>query len=131
MAYNGFGTATDVLTSGGTPNFPSFQPADNADNSSTATNSFGSLTLGATTQNTLGYEILVNVSIDVTAAAGATIVLGVGPSTPPVTNAVTDSFTTSGQLISLSAIVPAGYYILVDTTGSPTIAATTTQVCPL
>ncbi len=98
--------------------------------SNTATTGFGSIAIGTALQNTLGYDILVNISVNATVATGATIVMGIGSTNTPTTNAVTGSFST-GLTSSFSAIVPAGYYILVNTTGTITVGSITTQVCAL
>jgi hypothetical protein len=100
-------------------------------NSSTATTAFGSsLTAGTTVQNTTGYDLLINISVNITAAVGATVVLGVGATSPPTTNAVTSSFSTA-LVSSFCAIVPNNYYLLVNTTGTVTVGSITAQACPL
>lgn len=98
--------------------------------SNTATTGFGSVAIGTALQNTLGYDILVNISIAATVATGATIVMGVGSTNTPTTNPVTASFSV-GLTASFSAIVPNGYYLLVNTTGTITVGSITTQVCSL
>lgn len=98
--------------------------------SNTATTGFGSLAVGTALQNTLGYDILVNVSIAITAAVGASISLGVGPTNTPTTNPVTAAFSVA-LTASFSAVVPSGYYCLVTTGGTITVGSITTQVCPL
>ena len=99
--------------------------------SAIATSNFGStLTLGTAIQNTLGYDILVNVNIQSSVATSATIVMGVGPTASPATNAVTGTF--SGvDIISFSAIVPNNYYLLVNSTGTFTASSIVLQVCAL
>lgn len=91
-----------------------------APSSDTATNGFASsLTLGTPIQNTLGYDILVNITFIITAATTATISLGVGPTSSPTTNTAIASFSTTG-LATISAVVPASYYLLVTKTGTLT-----------
>lgn len=102
--------------------------ATQAVSSSTATSTFGSLVVGTARQNTANYAILVNVSMAITAAAGATIVMGVGSTSTPSTNTVVSSFSVA-ETISFSAFVPAGYYMLVNTTGTITVGSITTQTC--
>lgn len=111
--------------------FPVLQTAPT--DSHTATTGFGSLSIGTALQNTLGYDILVNVSVAATAATGATIVMGVGPTNTPTTDAITASFSiiTVAVTTSFSAIVPTGYYLLVNTTGTITVGSVQTQVCPI
>jgi trimeric autotransporter adhesin len=98
--------------------------------SSSATSTFGSLVVGTARQNTATYAILVNVSIVVTAATGATIVLGIGSTNTPTTNTVVTTFTVAAaSTYSFSGFVPAGYYMLVNTTGTITVGSITTQTC--
>lgn len=100
--------------------------------SSTATSAFGSLSVSAARQNTANYSILVNVSVVVSSATTATIILGVGSTNTPSTNTVVASFSTASALtFSFSAIVPAGYYMLVNTTGTIVVGSITTQTCAL
>ena len=105
----------------------------NPPTSATATSSFGtSLTAGTPYQNPLGYDLLVNVCVQVTSATGATITLGVGPSTGPTTNTVIPTFTTASPTnLTFSAIVPGNYWILVNTTGTISVGLIATQACPL
>lgn len=98
--------------------------------SSTATTAFGSLTAGTAKQNTLGYDILININVNVSVVVLAgTLVLGVGSTSTPTTNVVTGSIA-AATMISFTAIVPNNYYVLVNTTGTLTVSLTT-QVCPL
>lgn len=101
--------------------------------SSVATSAFGaSLTAGTALHNTTGYNLLVNISVSITAATTATIVLGVGSTSTPTTNTVVDSFTTAAVLKqNFCAMVPNNYYLLVNTTGTITIGSITIQSCPL
>lgn len=101
--------------------------------SNAATTAFGaSLTAGSAVQNTTGYNLMVNISVAITAATTSTLVLGVGSGATPTTDTVVPSFTVAADTrFSFTAIVPKNYYLLVDQTGSPTIASITTQVCPL
>lgn len=101
--------------------------------SHTATIGFGtSLTAGTSIQNTLGYDVLVNISVSASSATGATVVLGIGPTNTPTTDAVNASFTAvSFAPITFTAIVPNTYWLLVNTTGTITVSSITTQVCPL
>ncbi len=99
--------------------------------SNTATIGFGtSLTAGTSVQNTLGYDILLNISVAVTMAVGATIVLGVGTTSTPTTNTVIAS-TSVAAVYNFCAIVPNNYYVLVNTAGTIVIGSITVQVCPL
>lgn len=88
--------------------------------SHTATTTFGtSFTLGTAIQNTLGYDIIVNAGILVASATSATITMGVGSTSTPTKDTVIPSFTTAViGLLGLCAYVPAGYYLLIDKTGT-------------
>lgn len=99
--------------------------------SSIASAAFGtSLTAGTAVQNTLGYDILLNISVAITMGIGATVTLGVGPTSTPTTNAVTNTIAMASNM-SFCAIVPNNYYVLVNTTGTITIGAIVVQACPL
>ncbi len=88
--------------------------------SATATTAFGSsLTMGTALQNTTGYDILVQIGISVTAAASATIIMGIGSTASPTTNVAYSTFSITGGF-ALTAIVPNNYYLLVDKTGTLT-----------
>lgn len=102
--------------------------ANLAINSSIVTTNFGSLTGGAASQNTSPYAILLNISVVVSSATNATIVLGIGSTNTPTTNVVVTTFSTASSLtFSFCAFVPSNYYILVDTTGTIAVTSITTQ----
>jgi hypothetical protein len=99
--------------------------------SNNATVNFGtSLTVGTAKQNTLGYEILLNINIVVTAATSATIELGVDNNSTPTTNPVTTTFSGAGTH-SFSAIVPNNYYVLLQTAGTISISSIVCQACAI
>jgi len=99
--------------------------------SHTATTAFGtSLTAGTAVQNTLGYDILLNISVVVASATTATLTLGVGSTATPTVDTVVASFSSAGTY-SFSAIVPNSYYVLVNDTGTISITSITVQTCPL
>lgn len=97
--------------------------------SSTVTSGFGSsLTAGTAVQNTLGYDILINIVVSASLATAATIVLGVGATSTPTTNTVIPTFTLAAlNFYTFSAVVPSNYYVLVNTTGTITVASITVQ----
>lgn len=101
--------------------------------SNTATTAFGTtLTAGTALQNTTGYDIHVNICVNVTSSTTATLTLGVGPTSTPTTNTVLPSFSVAvASLFTFSAIVPNNYYLLVGSTGTITIGSITIQSCPL
>lgn len=93
----------------------------------TASSAFGSLAVGTALQNTSNYPILVNVSMAVTAATTAVILVGVGSTNTPTAQAVTASFS-AAQTYSFSFVVPAKFYGKVTTTGTITVGSITTFV---
>ncbi len=101
--------------------------------SSVATTAYGStLTAGTALRNTTGYDLLVNICATVTAATGATFVMGVGSTSTPTTNTIIPSFTVAtATQYSFNAIVPNNYYLLVNDTGTITLSSLTIQSCPL
>ena len=80
------------------------QPA----NSNTVTAAFvTTLTAGTSVQNTTGYDLICNISIQVTAATAATILLGVGSATGPTANTAVAAFSASVlEIVNLVAYVP-------------------------
>jgi len=95
--------------------------------SHTTTTAFGSsLTLGSATQNTTGYDIILNIEVTVTAATTSTLTLGVGASSTPTTDTAVPSFTVAASTVyGLVAYVPNNYYVLVGSTGTPTVGSIT------
>ena len=98
-------------------------------NSSTVTGNFiSSMTAGTSYQNTTGYDVLINISVVVTAATGATLTLGVGATTGPSQNAVVTTFSAAAATyFSFSAYVPNNYYVEYNSTGTITIGSATVQ----
>jgi hypothetical protein len=101
--------------------------------SATSTGAFGvTLTNNVATQNTLGYDILLNIAVLVASATSATVQLGVGNASPPSTDSVTPSFSTATpEIVYCSAIVPNNYYVIINTTGTISITSITCQACQL
>lgn len=102
--------------------------------SHTATAAFGgSLALGTATRNTLGYDILLNISAQITVATGGNLSLGVGPTSTPTVDVVSSPIVVavSGGQVSFSAIIPNNYYVLVTSGGTITISSLVCQACPL
>lgn len=100
--------------------------------SNVASSGFGPITIGTALQNSIGYNLLVNISVNVTVATSATITLGVGSSSTPTVNTVVNTFSVAATTIyNFSAIVPASYYLLVNTTGTITVGSITIQSCPM
>ena len=86
------------------------------------------MTAGTSYQNTTGYDVLINISVVVTAATGATLTLGVGATTGPSQNAVVTTFSAAAATyFSFSAYVPNNYYVEYNSTGTITIGSATVQ----
>ncbi len=102
-------------------------------NSSVATSAFvTSLTAGTSVKNNNAYNLLCNICVNITAATAATITLGVGSATGPTANTVVSTFTTAAVMVTnFSAIVPANYYLVVNTTGTITVGSISVQSCPM
>jgi len=98
--------------------------------SSTATSTFGSLTVGVAKQNTLGTNIIVNICVEISSGSGGVIAVGIGPTNSPSTDPVTlpISVATTGYF---SFSVPDNYYILLTTSGTITLGSLVVQVTPL
>ena len=93
-----------------------------------ATSDFGPISVNLPKQNTLGYDILVNVFFDFNIVMQESVFVGVGPTISPATDVI--ALYGNGIVNGIfSAIVPDGYYILVECPGSQGIM--NTQVCPL
>jgi len=120
------GGTTSISTSSGS--LVSSPPA-----SATATTTFGtSLTAATAKQNTNGYDVLLNICVTVTSATAATLTLGIGPTSTPTVDTVVSSFTVATSTVfTFSAYVPSTYYVLVSSTGTPTISGINCQVCTI
>jgi hypothetical protein len=58
--------------------------------------------------------------------------MGVGPTATPSTDTIVASFTVAtATRYGFSAIVPSGYYLLVNTTGTITVSSITIQSCAI
>jgi hypothetical protein len=117
----------------GSTNFPgpiSTAPID----SHTATTAFnaspGPLAIGTPLQNTLGYDIAVNVSIPVSLTTGGSLNVGVGPSATPTVDPFTPALSTA-TTVDWSGIVPENYYLLFTTSGTITAGTPVVQVTPV
>lgn len=84
--------------------------------------------LGTAYQNTLGYDVLIVVYINVTLSAGGSIISGVGSTNTPTQQTVFSGITGTP---SVSAIVPNNYYLKISTSGTITAAIVGQQETPL
>jgi len=88
--------------------------------SSVVSAAFGSvLSDGTAKQNTLGYDIILNIVTAFGPSISGRVFLGVGPTNPPATNQVIPSFTTiTTAQFNFTAYVPSGYWVVVTSTNT-------------
>ena len=80
------------------------------------------MTLGTAAQNTTGYDVLLSIVVQVSAATAATLTLGVGTTNTPTANTAVPTFTVaSATFFTIFAYVPNNYYVKVAGTSSPTV----------
>lgn len=81
--------------------------------------SFGtSLTLGTALQNTLGYDIMVSIAVSVTAAVAANFQIGVGSTNTPTIDNILPATISAAETFTVCVIIPSGYYVLMNKTGT-------------
>lgn len=135
--FTSSGTWSQIPFNSGAANFSSLSVSSGIStapvNSSVATAAFvATLTAGTSVHNTTGYDLMCNIVLIVSSATNATITLGVGAATGPTANTVYPTFSVvSTTMMSFSAVVPNGYYLVYNTTGTITVASVTVQSCPL
>lgn len=98
-------------------------------NSATATGAFGSLTRGVEKKNTLGYDVLLLLNVEVTSVNPFTINVGVGPTSPTLVFAVSAD-TSSNQWV-IPIYLPKNYIVVYDITGTIAFTASTSVVFPV
>jgi hypothetical protein len=74
------------------------------------------LALGAAYQNTLGYDILLVVNVNITVNAAGSVLLGVGPTNTPTQQTIESGITALGPLI-VPIYLPNNYYALLSAAG--------------
>ncbi len=89
-----------------------FSPPDSASSS---------LTLGTAYQNNFGYDILLTVYLDITAASGGSILAGVGSTSTVLTQVVVTAFSGAG-LVTVPLFIPDGYYGYINGSGTITVS---------
>lgn len=89
----------------------------------------GTVTAGTPIQNLQGYHALATFGLVVSTATAATITIGVAPTSAGATAAaltVINTFTlASVNWNQVSAYVPAGYFVVINTTGTITVTSIT------
>ena len=82
-----------------------------------------SLAVGTAYQNTLGYDVMLTVYLNITSALAANILLGVGPSNTPTQQTLISGLTLSVLgIIPVNIYIPAGYYAKLSTSGTIVMA---------
>ncbi len=97
--------------------------------SSVVTAAFGnSMSDNVSKQNTLGYDIVLNITVIIASAVTGLINLGVGPLTNPGVNfvAITSSLSINEEF-TFTAYVPNNYWVLVNSSGVVLIQSISVQ----
>lgn len=81
-----------------------------------AASSLSTLSLGSAYQNTLGYDVLLTVYINITINAAGNITCGVGPTSTPTAQTLVTGVTVLGYF-PISVYLPSNYYALITATG--------------
>ena len=90
-----------------------------------------SLVLGTAYQNTLGYDIVLVVYLNVTViSGGSSILCGVGPTSTPTQQAILGISATLGYF-PVTVYLPANYYALISTVGIITVTIVGQQATPV
>jgi len=98
--------------------------------SSPAASGAAGLVLGVPYQNSLGYDVTLQVYFDITSNTSGVISCGVGPTNTPPQQVIVTGSTTVGYL-PVSVYLPNNYYALISTTGTITIAIRGQNVTPV
>lgn len=83
-----------------------------------------SLTAGTAYQNTSGTNVVISGVINITAAVGGSINLGMGATSTPTTQPISPALSTA-LLLPFTARVPNNYYLLIQTSGTITVGSIT------
>lgn len=80
-----------------------------------------SLALGTAYQNTLGYDIMLTVYVNVTSALTASFLLGIGPTNTPTQQTIVSGLTLAAlSIIPVNIYLPSNYYAKLTTSGTIT-----------
>jgi YVTN family beta-propeller protein len=80
-----------------------------------------SLVLGTAYYNPFGYDIILNLYLNITANSSGSILSGVGSTSSPTQQTILSGVTTTGYF-PITIYVPANYYALVSTSGTITVS---------
>ena len=84
-----------------------------------AASSSSSLALGTSYQNTLGYDVMLSVYLNITSALSASVLLGVGSTSTPTQQTLFGPVTLSVlSIIPINIYLPADYYAKLSTSGT-------------
>lgn len=90
------------------------------------------VTLGATFQNTLGYDAHFLVTVRITAATSATLAVGVNPTNVTTAQSFMTALTSAAvEIIPISLYVPQGYYGIISTGGTITASVDSCIAMPV
>ena len=87
--------------------------------SATIQTALGNLVLGTAYQNTLSYDVYIQVFLSITVNTSGVVSLGVGSTNTPTQSTIVSGVTTTG-FIPVKFKIPAGYYALLSTSGTVT-----------
>ena len=91
-----------------------------------------SLSIGSAFQNTLGYDVVLTVYLDIASATTASISLGVGPTSTPAQQTIVSSLTASAlSVIPVTIYLPNNYYALLTTSGTISVSISGQQAMPV
>lgn len=82
-----------------------------------------SLSVGTAFQNTLGYDIMLSVYLNITAALTASILLGVSSSNTPTQQTIVSGLSLAAlNIIPVNIYIPSNYYAKLSTSGTITMS---------
>ena len=118
-------TINQNVSTSATPTFASIITAPSVSAAST-------LALGTAYRNTLGYDVVLIVYIDVATATAGSILSGVGSTNTPTQQTIISSITTATDVfIPVTVYLPNNYYALISTSGTITASISGQQITPV
>lgn len=91
-----------------------------ASDTSTLNVEFPAISPGTPVQNELGFDLLISLSINVTASTGGHLLAGIANTTPPSPSRASADLA-GAHVVTIAVVVPADSYLLVDSAGVITI----------
>lgn len=118
-----------VYTSSG---FVLLNPANSAFQTAPLPSDDSTLAIGSAYQNTLGYDVVIVVYLQVTSATSAGILLGVGGTNTPTQQTIVSGLSLLATgIIPVTIYLPNNYYALLSTSGTITAAISGQIVMPV